>query len=198
MRLTFNLFTSCRRTSKQPAVEQRSQAENEACSINIEDESAEANIATAPSTSTFRQSNMNAFVKQPVTKAQSEKITKLITNVIVGDLRPINFVEGKYFRALINYLEPSYDLPSRHTFTKSIEDLYKNAKPSLISDLSKVMHIALTFDMWTSSRMQSFLGIPAHYVSPNNAKLATALLAVKEVGDAHTGQNIASWLKTVI
>ena len=118
--------------------------------------------------------------------------------MIVGDLRPINLVEGKHFRALINYLEPSYDLPSRHTFTKSIEDLYKNAKPSLISDLSKVTHIALTFDMWTSCRMQSFLGITVHYVSPNNAKLATALLAVKEVGEAHTGQNIASWLKTVI
>ena len=71
------MFTSCRRTTKQPAVEQPSQAENEACSINIEDESAEANIATDPSTSTFRQSNMNAFVKQPVTKARSEKNYKI-------------------------------------------------------------------------------------------------------------------------
>ena len=111
--------------------------------------------------------------------------------MIVGDLRHINLGEGKRFRALVNYLEASYGLLSRHSFTKSVEDLYKNAKLSLISDLSKVTHIALKFDIRTSCRMQSFLGITAHHVSPSNGKLATALLAVKEVGETHTGQNKA-------
>ena len=51
--------------------------------------------------------------------------------------------------------------------------------------------LGLTFDMWNSAQMQLFLGVTAHYFSANSAKLSTCLLAVREVGEAHTGENIA-------
>ena len=51
--------------------------------------------------------------------------------------------------------------------------------------------MGLTFDKWTSAQMQSFLGVTVHYFSANSAELSTCLLAVREVGEAHTGENIA-------
>jgi len=152
-----------------------------------------------------RQTTMTAFAKQPMTKARTEKITRMITNVIVGDLRPINLVEGKHFKALVSYLEPSYVLPSRKTFTKQIDGRYDESKTNLVTDLKKVKCMALTCDMWTSSnssKSESYLGVTAHYLKPSDTgtgtHLSTTLLAVKEVGAAHTAGNIARWLSSIV
>ena len=56
-------------------------------------------------------------------------------------------------------------------------------------DFDNVTFMGLTFDMWNSAQMQLFLGVTAHYFSANSAKLSTCLLAVREVGEAHTGEN---------
>ena len=76
--------------------------------------------SAATSSIACRQVTMHTFMKPPPSKAKTETITKLITNVIVGDLRPVSLVEGKHFKTLINYLAPGYVIPSRHTFTRQI------------------------------------------------------------------------------
>ena len=78
---------------------------------------------------TCRQVTMHTFMKPPPSKAKTETITKLITNVIVGDLRPVSLVEGKHFKTLINHLEPSYAIPSRHTFTSKLNIDMRVRKP---------------------------------------------------------------------
>ena len=170
--------------------------------IDEEDAPGPSNCNIAQKSGTFsRQTTMTAFAKQPTTKARSQKITRLITNVIVGDLRPINLVEGKHFKALVSYLEPSYVLPSRKTFTKQIDGRYDESKTTLVTDLKKVTHMALTCHMWTSSnscKSESYLGVTAHYLKPSETQLNTTLLAVKEVGAVHTSANIARWLSSII
>ena len=62
--------------------------------------------------------------------------------------------------------------------------------------------MALTCDVWTSSnsrQSESFLGVTTHYLTPNDdAELHTSLLAVKEVGEAHTAPNIARWFTSIM
>ena len=70
--------------------------------------------------------------------------------VIVGYSKPINIVERKHLKPLINYLEPFYVLPSRQPFTKQIEKRYDDSKVALITDLQKVPFMALTCDMLTT------------------------------------------------
>ena len=136
-------------------------------------------------------------MKPPPSKAKTETITKLIAYVIVGDMRPVSLVEGKHFKTLFNYLEPGYVIPSRHTFTRRIEHRYASLKANFQRDFDNVTFMGLTFDMWTSAQMQSFLGVTTQYFSANGAELSACLLAVKEVGEAHTGENIARWISFI-
>lgn len=57
-------------------------------------------------------------------KKHQEKITRLVSNMIAEDMLPFAFVEGKGFKKLINYLAPSYHIPSRNTFVNRINLLY--------------------------------------------------------------------------
>ena len=62
-----------------------------------------------PSVPPQKQQKLMSFVRTPVNPAHSKKITELILNTIVSDLRPISLVEGKNFKKLINELAPGYD-----------------------------------------------------------------------------------------
>ena len=111
--LITELFRRQTNEKEQLSATQETSASGEATNSEVmlidNDAPGPSNVVTqkSRSTGTSHQSTMTGFVKQPTTKAQSEKITSLMTNVIVGDLRLINLVEGKHFKALINYLEPS-------------------------------------------------------------------------------------------
>jgi len=59
-----------------------------------------------------------------VTPARSKKITELIINTIVGDLRPISLVERENFKKLIDELAPDYEIPSRCTVTRKIAEIF--------------------------------------------------------------------------
>ena len=90
-----------------------------------------------------KQSRLDAFIRKLMSPQQSNKIASLILNVIVGDLRSINIVEGEHFKALIEYLAPGYSLPSRQTFQK-IEKNEKAFKEKIKTKLAAQQHLAIT------------------------------------------------------
>ena len=55
---------------------------------------------------------IDTFVNKIVySKSHAKKITNLMAEMLVLDLRPAATVEGVGFRGLINYLEPNYRVP---------------------------------------------------------------------------------------
>ena len=124
--------------------------------------------SSQPAAFTPKQSRLDAFIRKAVSPQQSNKITSLILNVIVGDLRPINLIEGKHFQALIKYLAPGYTLPSRQTFTRKIEKKEKACKEKIKTKLAAQKHLAITTDIWTSLRMQSYITVTAHHLSTSD------------------------------
>ena len=50
--------------------------------------------------------------KLPSQGARAQAIQAAIADFIMKDLRPLSVIEGEDFRALIELLEPAYDLPS--------------------------------------------------------------------------------------
>jgi len=101
-----------------------------------------------------KQLPLDRFVKHTVTSYMAQHITKLISSVVVRGLHPITLVEGNHFRKLINELAPGYELPSRYTFTRKMENLY--ASQHLKKKLCSNLHISLTTDMWASNRIVPF------------------------------------------
>ena len=56
---------------------------------------------------------LNAYLsKTKCSDGCAKKITEHITDMVVRDLRPAAIVEGTGFKALINYIEPGYRVPS--------------------------------------------------------------------------------------
>ncbi|XP_077972397.1 E3 SUMO-protein ligase ZBED1-like [Styela clava] len=85
-----------------------------------------------------KQPKLASYFQTPVTPAKSKKITELILNTIIGDLRPIGLVEGENFKKLIKELAPGYEMPSRRTLTRNIEEKFLNCKKEIRKVLNRV------------------------------------------------------------
>ncbi|XP_077972396.1 uncharacterized protein LOC144427296 [Styela clava] len=65
-----------------------------------------------------KQKKLDPFFKSTsISRQRLDHIDK----VIIGDMRPINIVEGEHFRNLTSNLEPGYEMPGRTFFGKQIE-----------------------------------------------------------------------------
>nr|XP_039258629.1 E3 SUMO-protein ligase ZBED1-like [Styela clava] len=127
---------------------------------------------------------------------RAAKITSLITNVITGDMRPINLVQGRNFVKLINFLEPGYTVPSRQSFTRNIEDNYCILKVKVKNELAAADNISLTADLWSSCRMDCYFGVTAHFLV--NDTIQSRVVATKQVTESHTAENIALWVDLLL
>jgi hypothetical protein len=57
--------------------------------------------------------------------------------------------------------------------------------------------INLSFDIWTSSNELSLLGVVAHFIN-SNGRLKTALLGLPRLVGSHSGENMATCIRSVI
>ncbi|KAL6101388.1 uncharacterized protein ACO6RY_16646 [Pungitius sinensis] len=96
--------------------------------------------------------------------------------MIVKDLQPFKVVDDQGFRALVSLLDATYVLPSRQTLKSTVEAKYHEEKHKAKEEVQKGTAVALTSDMWTSIRMDSYLAFTCHFVDDD--RLATVLLAV--------------------
>lgn len=53
---------------------------------------------------------------------RKQNIDKLLMNLVTSDSQPFNIVEDKRFKALINFLDPRYNLPSKKTLKKLVKN----------------------------------------------------------------------------
>ena len=145
----------------------------------------------------LKQQKLTSYARTPVTPSQAIVIDGLILNTIVGDLRPINLVEGEHFKKLMNYLVPGYDIPSRKTMMKNIEDKWADGQSKMRALLANVKFAAFTTDMWSNTKRESFLGLTIHFID-KNYKLVNLVLATKEVNEEHSGDNLVAWLEAIL
>ena len=93
-------------------------------------------------------------------------------------------------------VQPSYSTPVTDTVKKYLQVQYTEEKSVLKADLQKQIAVALTTDLWTSSKTQSFLAATVHYRSdewvPQNSVLAT-----KRMKGKHTGEDIYNCLEAI-
>lgn len=128
---------------------------------------------------------------------RTTKLNDKIAMMIVKDLRPISFVEGKGFKDLMAFCEPGYNMPGRTFFTAKLETMQAKLKDSLKGALASTKFVAVTSDIWTSCTNDSYLSVTVHYID-DHWVLCNRVLAVMPIEDRHTGDNIMKWLLDVI
>ena len=81
---------------------------------------------------------LDSFLKQSkCSDYRAKKITEHIVDMFVCDLRPATTVEGSGFKALINYIEPGYRVPSANHITEVARRKYLSGKNAINSYLQR-------------------------------------------------------------
>lgn len=109
-------------------------------------------------------------------------------------------IENIYFKRLISLLSPQLAkyLPSRVTFRKWIVAEYEKRKQGLKKDLKKARsNIHISFDLWTSPNCYAMIAIVAHFIDSKGSR-QTKLLAIRQLKNEHSGENIAACVLRVI
>lgn len=114
-------------------------------------------------------------------------ITDALVDFIAEDLIPLHVVDNKRFRKLVHILDPQHCLPSRKHLSRNL----------LKIKLSESEAIHLTIDLWSNCQMRSFIGITAHYFSPE-WKLQHVILGFNCIRGRHTTENIVIWFDEII
>ncbi|XP_067943061.1 E3 SUMO-protein ligase ZBED1-like [Watersipora subatra] len=136
----------------------------------------------------------SSFTKsqQKFDKSDQRQITatRLIQDVIVENLLPLSLLESDSFKALVNYWQPRYQIPSRKHFTQKIlhqsaDDIVQKVK----DDFAGVKSVCLTMNIWTSRQNHGFIGITAHYIK--DWQMIGVMLSGKRFKGRHTGERIA-------
>jgi hAT family C-terminal dimerisation region len=100
---------------------------------------------------------------------------------------------SKYFRRILQYLSPqaAKTLPtSPNTIRSWILSTYNESKETVRKSLNESPSaIHFSFDLWTSPNSYAILGVIGHWVDVHGI-LRTALLGMRRLDGAHSGENI--------
>lgn len=87
-------------------------------------------------------------------------------------------------------------LMSRNTLKSKIDLLFESQRNELIKVFSKIEHIGITADIW-SSKHRSFMGVTAHWINPITLERNYAILSCSRFLFPHTNDRIAEHLTEV-
>ncbi|CAF4794284.1 unnamed protein product [Rotaria sp. Silwood1] len=150
--------------------------------------------------------------KKPFRHFEQQHLTKLFSNWVSDNLRPISIIEDSGFREICSYF---YDqgvkncnrhmdldslFQSRQTISRSITNLAQNYREQLIDVMKEPIKsgsITLSPDMWNDKfRQLSYLGVTATFTDINlKFKKFTLCCRSFPVELAKTGDNISKVLK---
>lgn len=142
---------------------------------------------------------------------------ELLVRLIATGMFPLSMVQQPAFVALVTFLDPKIKMPSTTKFTDTIlPEFYNKARTRLIGELNEAEAVAVTTDMWTSRKMDSFMAVTVHFVSPGadlcncftlhltsiflkiGFKLISRVLSTVQLEESHTAEYLLATLKGVL
>jgi hypothetical protein len=133
-----------------------------------------------------------------VTKEVNRKLNDLIAKWVVKGSVSLRVVDGDEFKDIFTFLNPELSVSSRRTLGRNIKNAFGNAQNAII----KLLHdldssVALTVDGWSSSTMDSYLGVTVHWIDINWCR-RQMVLDVVTAPESHTAASLASAIKEVV
>ena len=128
----------------------------------------------------------------------AKKITEYIVDMVVRDLRPAALVEGAGFKALINYIEPGYRVPTATHIAEVVRQKFVIGKDNMKRYFQSEVHfMAVTTDIWTSRANDAYLSLTMHFVD-SSWDMVSCVLATAPFSEHHTAVNIVDKVKQVM
>jgi hypothetical protein len=125
-----------------------------------------------------------------------------LVNLLTAHNLPHSLVEWPEWYALlhtVNYMAPRVVTQSRGQVPKLLEEGFTTHRQRLITKLKfSLAQVHFSIDIWSSPNHHSLLAIVAHFINPDSRQLCKALLALRELEGAHSGEAIAETFLRVI
>ncbi|CAH1114950.1 unnamed protein product [Psylliodes chrysocephalus] len=144
-----------------------------------------------------KQQNISTYIPKKITGNIKKKIDSNLLGLFILDYQPFSIVEDKGFRTFVNSLNPSYDLPNRHTISDTLIPMeYEKSLQETKEKMQNVTNVCLTTDCWTSPKTESFMAVTCHFI--DNFKMNSVLLSCDVFEENHTAVNLAERLKKIV
>ncbi|RXN08539.1 zinc finger BED domain-containing 1-like protein [Labeo rohita] len=170
-----------------------------AANMVTEEISAELNVTASKCIPMVRNlQKVTTSMMQQQEKANSipkKRLDNKLLKMMVKDMQPYNIVNDEGFREFVYALDPRYQLPSRSTLIRNLEEQYDTTKTSLKKKMEEADHISVTTDMWTSINTEAYLAVTAHFIIDDS--LMSCLLDVHRFPQRHTADEIAAALHEI-
>lgn len=152
---------------------------------------------------TARQDGHNIEQEKQLLAAVNEDLyNQALVNLLTAHSLPHSLVEWPEWYALlhtVNYMAPRVVTQSRGQVPKLLEASFTTHRKSLISKLkNSLTQVHFSIDIWSSPNHHSLLAVVAHFIDPDSRQLRKALLALRKLEGAHTGEAIAENFLRVI
>ena len=93
----------------------------------------------------------------------AKKIAKHIVDMVICNLCPAALVEGAGFKALMNYIEPGYRVPTSTHIAEVVRQKFVIGKDNMKRYFQSEVHfMAVTTDIWTSRANDAYLSLTCH------------------------------------
>lgn len=128
---------------------------------------------------------------------EHRKLTEVVTNCIVRDVMPVYTVDKTGFRAMIQALNPRYQLPHKDYFSRvAIPSMYENTREQISLKMKKEAHyFSATTDLWSSCTSEPYLSLTVHYID-TEWNLQSHCLQANYMPEDHTGEQLQDALST--
>ena len=113
-------------------------------------------------------------------------------------LLPIDTINDKGFRTMINMFETCYTPPDRKMLsTKYLPQMFETEKKCVGNLLGSVQYYSCTTNLKTSRAKHTYISLTVHYLA-TDFSLQSHWLETKEFSDSHTGLNITEELEAAL
>ena len=132
------------------------------------------------------------------TEFKGDKLTNTLVEFLVATNQAMSLVDNKYFKNFVKALNRKFKLPTRQTITYSC---IPKTRLSLINqikfDLQMTDKVSITFDCWTSTSNDPYLGLTVHYAN-DKCQPVTSVLALRYLTENHTGSYLYTTILSIL
>ncbi|EZA56605.1 Zinc finger BED domain-containing protein [Ooceraea biroi] len=108
------------------------------------------------------------------------------------DYHPLSTIENEGFRTLLKTIAPRFEIPSRRTIARYMNDKYQQLYDMFEREIAQITTLTLACDIWSDISNYGYLWITAHYL--HNNKIKSGCLGLLPLEESHTAHYISEIL----
>ena len=123
---------------------------------------------------------------------------KLATFVAIANV-PNSIVDNEEFPELLAELDDRYVVPGQTSIGTEMDRLLMDLKAKVLARMNQARKLAICVDIWSKKGLTaSFLGVTAHFFTPQDHKRHRVTLAVRRLASPHTADHVEAVVEEVL